>query len=94
MSRGFGRVQRDLIEALRKHARENLASPGFHGMPFEELVSCAYYSNPGFTDLREHKEAVAVRRALRQLRKAGVVVDLGWVRGERCFALHYTYYPR
>jgi hypothetical protein len=91
MSRGYGQVQRKIIEALREHA-----GTGSRGMSLHDLVGHAYYGGRISATLSwyERKEIVAVRRALSGLVADGVVIDLGQLSGARRFCIHYAYYKR
>jgi hypothetical protein len=94
MSKGYGRVQRELIEALRDHAASGHQAD--LGMSVGELVAVAYYGTKPWplSWYRREEEVVAVRRALRGLAIDGVVVELGQLRGERRYHLHCKHYRR
>jgi hypothetical protein len=96
MSRGYGQVQRKIIETLREHAAEHAPSSRHPGMPLAEIVGDVYYVGPmpWRVSWYDRKETVAIRRALRSLVADGVVIDLGQFFGARRFCIHYAYAKR
>jgi hypothetical protein len=72
MSRGLGKLQRDLLETLEETDKS---------IDTITLAALAYQVNPGATtvmdpDLVTDAHHAAVRRALRSLHKRGLVVDM------------------
>jgi hypothetical protein len=72
MSRGLGKLQRDLLETLEQNTSE---------IDTLTLAALVYQANSGVTTLYRHlitdAQHAAVRRALRNLHKRGLVVELG-----------------
>jgi hypothetical protein len=77
MSRGLGKVQRELLVILRAH--QHAASPhaAANGLDTIELTSRIYFGSPRFGMLTAPKELVAVRRALASLARRELVIRLG-----------------
>jgi len=69
MSRGLGRVERDILTLLERNT--HLSAPVLSALIYQEPATVSQYS--------------AVRRALARLQKRGLVVKLGSLfHGERC----------
>jgi hypothetical protein len=72
MSRGLGKLQRDLLETLEQNTSE---------IDTLTLAALVYQANSGVTtlyrDLITDAQHAAVRRALRNLHKRGLVIELG-----------------
>jgi hypothetical protein len=83
MSRGLGKLQRDLLETLEANTSE---------IDTLTLAALAYQAKPGVTvlrrDLVSNAQHTAVRRALRNLHKQGLVVELG--RRRDCYCCHWA----
>jgi hypothetical protein len=83
MSRGLGKLQRDLLEILEVNTGE---------IDTLTLAALAYQAEPGVTTLYRDRitdaHHAAVRRALRNLHKRGLVVELG--RRYRCNCCHWA----
>jgi hypothetical protein len=81
MSRGLGKLQRDLLEILEESDQE---------INTITLAAIAYRIQPDETGFRGINDAqhAAVRRALRGLHKRGLVVELG--RRHRCNRCHWA----
>lgn len=77
MSRGLGKVQRELLEALQHHAQSaGSAHEAAYGLSASELAGLVYFRSPR-TVLTDEKHLVAVRRALAGLARRGLVVRVG-----------------
>lgn len=78
MSRGPGKVQRELVAALQHHAR-NAASAheAACGISTAELAAIAYFGDPRCRSLVNEAQLVSVRRALAGLARHDLVVRIG-----------------
>jgi hypothetical protein len=81
MSRGLGKIQRELLAVLRKHQRTAEPQAAATGLSTRELASRVYYGFPGWGGLTKPEQQVAVRRALAGLARSGLVLRMG--------AMHY-----
>jgi hypothetical protein len=86
MSRGLGKVQRQLLVILREHQQQADPHAAADGLDTIELTSRVYYGSPNCGWLTGPTQQVAVRRALAGLARQGLVFRLGpslWG-GPRC----------
>ncbi len=78
MSRGLGKVQRELVAALRHHAQNaGSAHETACGLSTAELAGITYFGNPRCRSLVDEAKLVATRRALAGLAQRGLVVRIG-----------------
>ena len=82
MSRGYGKIERGALAVLQRHAaRSRAAAKGLDTVSIAERV---YLKAPTkFLRVTSKSEESSVRRALAKLTRAGLVLDLGAVRGPR-----------
>ena len=86
MSRGLGKLQRELLEALREHAHGGAATAheAACGLDTVQLTARLYYGSLNWRWV-DRAQLVAVRRALATLQQRGHVVQLGTLgQGRAC----------
>ena len=78
MSRGLGKLQRELLEMLRRHARGGAATAheAACGLDTVQLTAHVYYGSLNWRWV-DRAHLVAVRRALNSLHERELVVRLG-----------------
>jgi hypothetical protein len=81
MSRGLGKVQRDLLVILREHDETASPQQAAEGLDTIALAGRVHFGQASFGWMAEQ---TAVRRALAGLARRGLVFRLGALGGDRC----------
>ncbi len=84
MSRGLGKLQRDLLAALDQNESAPTVRLAARGLGTDELTARALLGGKRFVSLVMQADVKSVRRALVGLERRGLVVRLGRLDGNVC----------